>query len=52
LDAETAQTRDLGFDGGALERLRSDPDSRHGDQGLRPSGFVATGVASWSPVMR
>jgi hypothetical protein len=32
LDAETAQARDLGFHGGALERLRSNPGSRHGGQ--------------------
>jgi hypothetical protein len=49
---ETAQARDLGFDGGGPRGLRSDPGSRHGGQDLRPSGFVSTGVAVCSPVIR
>src|SRR5262245_59223898 len=49
---EIAQARDLGFDGGGLGGLRSDPGSRHGGQDLRPSDFVSTGVAARSPGIR
>ena len=34
LEAKIAQARDLGFDGGVLGRLGSDPGSRHGGSGL------------------